>query len=179
MERANENLNSKEYTIECMEKGIESSNSIFKREIDIRSSERLKLMKENRSLRDQLALKKEPRGASHNEVDPSLPPMNNLSQPSAPSSQSISVGSAEAVSLPSAIPIVASSLMSPLIIYSILIFLLIAIMYFVFGKKIWNSWSAKPKEKSNTEYSPNRNYFLSSPNISEAGIYDRRPKVRR
>src|SRR5436190_1331196 len=95
LEQANEDLNTKEYTIEYMEKGIESTNSIFKREIDIQSSERLKLMEENRALRDQLALKKEPRGASHNEVDPPLLPINNLSQPSAPSSQSISVGSAE------------------------------------------------------------------------------------
>ncbi|RIA82549.1 hypothetical protein C1645_835202 [Glomus cerebriforme] len=104
-----------------MEKEIESSNSIYKRELDIRSSERLKLMEENRSLRDQLALKKEPRGASHNEVD-------NLSQPSAPSSQSISVGGAEAVSLPATAPIIASFLMSPIIIYSILTIVLIAII---------------------------------------------------
>src|SRR2546423_7634038 len=33
-ERVKEDRNSKEYTIECMEKGIESSNSIFRREID-------------------------------------------------------------------------------------------------------------------------------------------------
>jgi len=30
LERANEDLSSKKYIIECMEKGIESSNSIFK-----------------------------------------------------------------------------------------------------------------------------------------------------
>ena len=52
LERANEELNSKEYTIECMKKGIESSNSIFKRKIDIRFSEQLKLMEKNRSLKD-------------------------------------------------------------------------------------------------------------------------------
>src|ERR1043165_8889614 len=75
LKRANEDLSSKEYTIECMEKGIESSDSIYKRELDIWSSERLKLVEENRSLRDQLALKKELRGASHNEVDPLFPPM--------------------------------------------------------------------------------------------------------
>ncbi|GBC54076.2 hypothetical protein GLOIN_2v1787633 [Rhizophagus irregularis DAOM 181602=DAOM 197198] len=34
LERVKEDRNSKEYTIECMEKGIESSNSIFRREID-------------------------------------------------------------------------------------------------------------------------------------------------
>ena len=34
LERVKEDRNSKEYTIECMEKGIESSNSIFRQEID-------------------------------------------------------------------------------------------------------------------------------------------------
>src|SRR5437763_1518579 len=44
--------------------------------------------------------------------------------------------------------------MSSILIYSILTLLLIAIIWFVVGKKIWNSWSgsfwdrAKPKEKS-------------------------------
>ena len=38
LERANEDLSSKEYTIECMEKRIESSNSIYKQTIDILSS---------------------------------------------------------------------------------------------------------------------------------------------
>jgi myosin heavy subunit len=126
LEQVKEDRNSKEYTIECMEKGIESSNSIFRREIDALYSARSKLREENRSFRDQLELKE------NNEIPSPPPPMND-------SSQIISVGGAETVSLPSAIPIVASSLMSPLIIYSILIFLLIAIMYFVFGKKIWNS----------------------------------------
>jgi len=72
-----------------------------------------------------------------------------------------------------AIPVVANSLMSPLISYTILTLFLLAIIWIV-GKKIWNSW-----KKNNTEYSSNRNYFLSSPNISEAGLYDRRPEVRR
>ncbi|CAB4390358.1 unnamed protein product [Rhizophagus irregularis] len=166
LEQVKEDRNSKEYTIECMEKGIESSNSIFRREIDALYLARSKLREENKSFRDQLELKE------NNEIPPPPPPMND-------SSQIISVGGAETVSLPLAIPIVTSSLMSPLIIYSILIFLLIAIMYFVFGKKIWNLWSAKLKEKSKPEYSPNWNYFLSSPNISEAGIYDWRPEVRR
>src|SRR3954468_11154470 len=35
LDRAIEDLNSKKHEIECMEKGIESSNNIFKREIDI------------------------------------------------------------------------------------------------------------------------------------------------
>ncbi|RIA81378.1 hypothetical protein C1645_837121 [Glomus cerebriforme] len=122
-----------------MEKGIESSDSIYKRELDIQSSERLKLIEENRSLRDQLALKKEPRGASHNEVDTPPPPMNNLSQPSAPSSQSISIGGAEAISLPATAPIIASSLMLPIIIYPMLTIVLIVIIW-IMDKKWWNSW---------------------------------------
>ncbi|CAB5356606.1 unnamed protein product [Rhizophagus irregularis] len=145
LKRANEDLSSKEYTIECMGKGIESSDSIYKRKLDIRSSERLKLMEENRLLRNQLVSKKD------NEVNTPPPPMNDSSQPSAlnPSSQLISVGGAEAVPLPKATaPILASSLMSPIIIYSILTLLLLAIIWIVVGKKIWNSWSAKSKEKS-------------------------------
>ena len=40
LERVKEDRNSKEYTtIECMEKGIESSDSIYKQELDIQSSE--------------------------------------------------------------------------------------------------------------------------------------------
>ena len=56
--------------------------------------------------------------------------------------------SSQAIPLAPAIPIVADSLLSPMLIYSILTLLLIAIIWFVVGKKIWNSWSAKPKEKS-------------------------------
>jgi len=62
--------------------------------------------------------------------------------------------SSQAIPLAPVIPIVADSLMSPMLIYSILTLLLIAIIWFVVGKKIWNSWSgsfwdrAKPKEKS-------------------------------
>ncbi|RGB25681.1 hypothetical protein C1646_771420, partial [Rhizophagus diaphanus] len=112
LERANEDLNSKNYTIECMEKGIEASDSIYKRELDIRSSERLKLMEENSSLKDQLVLKKD------NKVDTPPPPMNDSSQlgpegtPSAFNHPShiISVSGAEAVSLPETAPIVTSPL---------------------------------------------------------------------
>ena len=39
LKRAKEDLSSKKYTIECMEKGIKSSNSIFKWKIDIQFSE--------------------------------------------------------------------------------------------------------------------------------------------
>src|SRR6266496_2989835 len=38
LERANEDLNSKKHEIECMEKGKESSDSMYKREMDILSS---------------------------------------------------------------------------------------------------------------------------------------------
>ncbi|PKK59222.1 hypothetical protein RhiirC2_795137 [Rhizophagus irregularis] len=34
LEQARDDLSSKKYELECMEKGIESSNNIFKREID-------------------------------------------------------------------------------------------------------------------------------------------------
>ena len=66
-----EDLNAKNYEMECMEKGIEASDNIYKQEIDIWSSEQLKLMEKNSSLRNQLVLKKEPRGTSHNEVSTS------------------------------------------------------------------------------------------------------------
>jgi hypothetical protein len=129
------------YEIECMEKGIETSDNIYKRELDIRSLERLKLMEENSSLRDQLALKKEPRDTSHNEVDSPLLTMNDSSQLSPEGipftlnpSQIISVGDAKVVSLPTTAPIIASSLMSPMLIYSILTLVLIAIIWFMVRK---------------------------------------------
>ncbi|CAG8748736.1 hypothetical protein GLOIN_2v1781868 [Rhizophagus irregularis DAOM 181602=DAOM 197198] len=56
LERANENLSSKEYTIECIEKGIEKNAYL-----------------------QELLSKKEPRGTSHNKVDILPLPMNNLS----------------------------------------------------------------------------------------------------
>src|SRR4051812_33307443 len=106
------------------------------------------MMEENRSLRDQLALKKEPRGASHNEVDPPLSSMNNSSrtassgQPSAlnPLSQIISVGGAREVMplLLTFAPIIAGSLMMPMVLYSILALLLIAVIWFM-ARKWWNS----------------------------------------
>ncbi|GET62921.1 hypothetical protein GLOIN_2v1847513 [Rhizophagus irregularis DAOM 181602=DAOM 197198] len=139
LERAKEDHNSKEYTIECMEKGIEATHEITSWEIDALYSARSNLMEENRSLRDQLELKE------NNEISPLPPPIND-------SSQIISAGGAEMVSsaqsipLLLAIPIVADSLMSPMLIYSILTLLLIAIIWLVIGKKIWNMWSAKPKE---------------------------------
>ncbi|UZO14850.1 uncharacterized protein OCT59_006294 [Rhizophagus irregularis] len=91
LERVKEDLNSKEYTIECMEKGKEASDNIYKRELDIWSSERLKLMEKNTHLQELLSKK-------DNEVDTPSPFMNDSSctapsgQPSTlnPSSQIIS-----------------------------------------------------------------------------------------
>ncbi|CAB4375227.1 unnamed protein product [Rhizophagus irregularis] len=135
LERAKEDLNSKEYTIECIEKGIESSNSIFRREIDALYSARSKLREENMSFRDQLELKEKPRGASHNEVDPLPPPMNNSLQLGPKGilptlDLTISVGGAEAVPLLATTPIIASSasLISPMVMYFILALLLIAVI---------------------------------------------------
>ena len=54
---------------------------------------------------------------------------------------------------PVTVPAVTSSLMSPMVLYSILAFLLIVVIWFVV-RKYWNS-----SKKSNTDYSPNRNYF--------------------
>ncbi|CAB4395769.1 unnamed protein product [Rhizophagus irregularis] len=71
------------------------------------------------------------------------------------------------------VPVVTSSLISPMVMYSILALLLIAVIWFVV-RKCWNSW-----KKSNTEYSPNRDYFLSSPGISEIRLYDRSPEDRK
>ena len=136
LERANEDLNSKRYEIECMEKGKESSDSMYKREMDILSSGRLNLLEKNAHLQELLSKK-------NNEVDTPPPLMNNSSQPSTtlnPPSQIISVGGAEAISLPATAPIIASSLLSPIIIYSILTLLLIAIIWLVVRKKLWNLW---------------------------------------
>ncbi|GES84374.1 hypothetical protein GLOIN_2v1763802 [Rhizophagus clarus] len=154
LEQIKEDLNSKEYEIECMEKGKESSDSMYKREIDILSSGRLKLIDENRSLRDQLASKK------NNEVDTPPPPMNDSSQldPEGtlstfnPSSQIISVGGAEAVSLPVTAPIIASSSISPMLIYSILTLVLITIICFMV-RKWWNS------QKKSNQFFTYENYI--------------------
>ncbi|CAB5202865.1 unnamed protein product [Rhizophagus irregularis] len=151
LERVKEDRDSKEYTIECMEKGIEATNNIFKREIDSRSSERLKLMEENRSLRDQLASKK------NNEVDRPLPPTNNSLQLGLKGTlptpdPTISIGGAEAVPLPATTPIIATSLISPMVTYSILTLVLIAIIWFMV-RKWWNS-----RKKSN-QYFTYRNYI--------------------
>ncbi|CAB4385570.1 unnamed protein product [Rhizophagus irregularis] len=167
LERVKEDLNSKEYTIECMEKGIESSKNIYNQTIDSLFSVRSNLIEANRSLREQLALKK------NNEVDHLPPPINNSSQlgseetlsTSNPSSQIISVGGAEAVSLPVIAPIVTSSLISPMLIYSILTLVLIAVIWFM-ARKWWNSRKKSNQyftyEKYiNREHRPDFYYFKS------------------
>jgi len=78
------------------EKGIEATDIIYKQKLDSLSSARLNLLEKNTHLQELLS-KKEPRGASHNEVD-TLPPPNLLFQ-------IISVGGAKAVSLPATAPI--------------------------------------------------------------------------
>ncbi|GBB91216.1 hypothetical protein RclHR1_01840013 [Rhizophagus clarus] len=140
LERAKEDLNSKEYKIECMEKGIEATHEITSREIDALYSARSKLMEKNRSLRDQLELEK------NNKVDPQPPPMNDSSQlgpEGTPStlnpSQIISVGGAEVVPLLATAPIVTSSSIPPMLIYSILTLVFITIICFM-ARKWWNSW---------------------------------------
>src|SRR6185503_9246959 len=113
----------KKYEIECMEKGIEFSKNIYNQTIDSLFSARSNLIEVNRSLREQLALKK------NNEVDRPPSPMNNSSciapdsknpsgQPSSlnPSSQIISVGGAEEmVPLAQEIPLASPSRTAPVV----------------------------------------------------------------
>ena len=64
---------------------------------------------------------------------------------------------AQAMPLAPAIPVIASSSISPMVAYSILALLLIAVIWFAVGKKIWNSWSTNPREKFiNREHRPER-----------------------
>ncbi|CAG8650884.1 14760_t:CDS:2, partial [Gigaspora rosea] len=105
LERVKEDLNSKEYTIECIEKGIEATHKITSQEIDTLASARLNLIKENSHLREIISKK-------DNEITDlsNLPPpsMNDLSQldPEGtlstlnPLSQIIPVGGAEVVPSP-------------------------------------------------------------------------------
>ena len=89
-------------------------------------------------------------------------------------------GSAEAVPLSQemplasvTVPVIINSLMSLMVLYSILAFLLIAVIWFVV-RKYWNS-----SKKNNTDYSPNWNYFLSSLGISKTELYDWKLEVQR
>src|SRR6266480_1389516 len=219
LERTTEDLNSKKYEIECMEKGIEATHEITSREIDALSSAQLNSMEENSRLQEIISKK-------DNEIadlsNPPPPPMNDSSQKLPgwlsddlrpfvyehgledkvmeldksfarenilealqellPQDEMVSrsqtdtlpnqsvhsqtvhfeksisregvvkqSGGAEVVpsaqvmplagpsGITPAIPVVANSLMSPLISYTILTLFLLAIIWIV-GKKIWNSW---------------------------------------
>ena len=57
LKRANKDRNSKEYTIECMEKGIEATHEITSREIDALKKARLNSMEENSRLREIISKK--------------------------------------------------------------------------------------------------------------------------
>ncbi|CAB4377454.1 unnamed protein product [Rhizophagus irregularis] len=244
LKRARDDLSSKKYELECMEKGIESSNNIFKREIDALSSGRLKLIEANSRLQEIISKKDDEIADLSN---PPPPPMNDSSQKlpgwlsddlrplvyklgledkviklgkeydkedilealqellsrnemvsrsqtdilpnqsihSRPAHSEKSIlregvakqsGGAEVVPSPQVMPLAGPSRTTPvvkssLMPYAILALLLIVVIWFVV-RKWWNPW-----KKSNTEYSPNQNYFLSSPDISDAGLYDRRPEV--
>ena len=121
-----------------MEKGIESSNSIFRRKIDILYLARSKLREENRSFRDQLELKE------NNEISLPLPSMDD-------SSQIISAGDAKIVSLPTTAPILASFLMSPIIIYSYLPYYWLQLYGSWLGKK-YGIYGAPSRKKKSDRY---------------------------
>ncbi|GBC10668.1 hypothetical protein RclHR1_09810002 [Rhizophagus clarus] len=70
-------LNSKEYTIECIEKGIEETHEITSWKLDDLFSARLNLTKENSRLRE-IITKKDNKIADLS--NPPLPPMNDSSQ---------------------------------------------------------------------------------------------------
>ena len=74
LEQVRDDLSSKKYEIECMEKGIESSKNIYNQTIDSLFLTRSNLIEANRSLREQLVLKK------NNEVDRPPSPINNLKE---------------------------------------------------------------------------------------------------
>jgi chromosome segregation ATPase len=57
LERANEDLNSKNHEIECMEKGMKATHEITSREIDNLRKERLNSMEENSRLREIISKK--------------------------------------------------------------------------------------------------------------------------
>ncbi|GBB93126.1 hypothetical protein RclHR1_21130004 [Rhizophagus clarus] len=211
LEQVKGDLNSKEYTIKCMKKGIEETHEITSQKLDDLFSARLNLTKENSHLREIISKK-------DNEIadlsNPSLPPMNDSSQklpgwvsnnlrplvyklslenkvmkldkrfarenilevlqellpqdkmvlksrvPTETISQVESLPNQFVYSRPTNSEkyilkeegvkqlgsAEADSLMSPLITYSFLILLLIAIIWFIV-KKIQNWWSAKSKEK--------------------------------
>jgi hypothetical protein len=79
LERANEDLNSKNHEIECMEKGMEAIHKITGREIDTLRKERLNSMEKNSRLWEIIS-KKDNEIADLTNPSPSPPPMNDSSQ---------------------------------------------------------------------------------------------------
>ena len=57
LERANEDLNSKKYELECLEKGVKAKDNIYKRALDSLSSARLNLTEKNSHLREIISKK--------------------------------------------------------------------------------------------------------------------------
>ncbi|CAG8480176.1 2249_t:CDS:1 [Ambispora gerdemannii] len=77
LEQARGDLSSKKYELECLEKGVEKKDNIYKRALDSLSSARLNLTEENSRLREIISKK-------DNEIvdlsNPPPPPMNDSSQ---------------------------------------------------------------------------------------------------
>ena len=90
-----------------MKKGIESSDSIYKRELDIWSSERLKLMKENSRLQEIIS-------KNDNEIA-DLSAKHSGGAEAVPLSQEMPLASVT-------VPVVINSLISLMVLYSILAF---------------------------------------------------------
>jgi chromosome segregation ATPase len=79
LKRANEDLNSKNHEIECMEKGMEATHEITSREIDILRKERLNSMEKNSCLWEIIS-KKDNEIADLTNPSPPLPPIDDSLQ---------------------------------------------------------------------------------------------------
>ena len=117
-------------------------------------------MEENSLLRNQLATKKD------DEADRPPLPMNDSLQLGPKETlptldPTISVGGAKVVPLLATAPFIATSLMTPLVTYSILTLLLIAIIWIVVGKKIWHILRKQREKFINKEHWPDI-YYLNS-----------------
>ena len=77
LEQARDDLSSKKYELECLEKGVEEKDNIYKRALDSLSSARLNLTEENFHLREIIS-KKDNEIADLSNPPPS--PMNDSSQ---------------------------------------------------------------------------------------------------
>ncbi|CAG8762464.1 25669_t:CDS:2, partial [Dentiscutata erythropus] len=131
----------KKHEIECIEKGIEATDVIYKRELDRLSSVQLNLIEENSYLQG-LVLKKDNETVPEGSAEHVLPftsdakekeseqvlKESQLSTLNPPPSQIFSLGGAEAESLLTTTLTIVGFLMMPMIIYSILTLLLIAII---------------------------------------------------